>query len=64
VQFTVSPHLNSPFFKETTESVIKAFAETVTYPVYAIDDDTAVSVVAGSINVITEGTYKIFGSTE
>lgn len=64
VPFAVCPHLNSPFFKEPTEDDIKAFAETVPYPVYAIDDKTAISIVSGTVNVITEGTYKIFGGVE
>ncbi len=63
VPFTIFPHLNNPLFKEPTENDIKEFAKTAACPVYAIDDETAISVVSGEINVITEGTYKVFGGT-
>ena len=62
VLFTVCPHFNSPFFEEPTERNVGAFAETVQYPVYLIDDETAISVNSDRVKVISEGTYKAFNS--
>lgn len=60
VPFAVVPHLNSPDFKKARLGTIEEFAKTIKYPVYALDDNTAVTVVDGEIKVITEEGYKIF----
>ena len=50
------PHLNSPWFpgvrKETLESL-----ENLTTPLYALDDDSALKIVDGEIEVVGEGKY-------
>ena len=57
VPFAVIPHLNSDYFKHTKNEFIKLFADTVDYPVYALDDNSAIEVVGGSLRIITEGDY-------
>ncbi len=59
VDFLVVPHLNSPFFPITLESVAEAVKD-INLPLYAIDDDTAIKVVDGNIEVISEGKWKKF----
>ena len=60
VSFSVLPHLNSPFFKEPTKEAAKNFAQTLPYPLFAIDDQTAIRVRGDNIDFITEGEYLTF----
>jgi dipeptidase E len=60
VDFLVRPHLNSPHFPninlENMEKIAKELPETF----YVIDDNTAVKVVDGEVEVISEGEWKKF----
>lgn len=60
VPFTVLPHFGSPLFEQPTEDEVEALAKEIKYPIYAIDDNTAISVILDKIEVITEGDHKIF----
>jgi dipeptidase E len=59
VDFLVVPHMNSPHFPRAAE-LIDEVAQDSEIPLYAIDDQTAVKVVDGSIEVVTEGSWKKF----
>ena len=60
IDFYSIPHLNSPHFLKTREENIKKIAENLEKKVYALDDNSALSVVDGSVQVISEGDYLIF----
>ena len=60
VDMAFIPHLNSEHFPEARDEVAKQFAETVDYPVYALDDESALKIVDGKIEVISEGSYKVY----
>lgn len=60
VNFIIRPHLNSPYFPnvnlENLEKISKEFVDTF----YVIDDNTAIKVVDGEVDVISEGVWKKF----
>lgn len=60
--FHLRPHWNHPEHSASTEAWVEArIAErNVTDPVYLIDDQTALKVVDGEVEVISEGEYKIY----
>lgn len=59
VNFYTRPHFNSPEFpharKEYLEELAKEFSETI----YALDDNSALKVVDGKVEVISEGEYLL-----
>jgi dipeptidase E len=62
VNFYVTPHLNSPYFKnirKDNEDIKKAL-EGVSQKVYILDDNSAVKVVGGKDEIISEGEYLVF----
>lgn len=59
VDFLVVPHMNSPFFPRAAE-LIDEVARDIKTPLYAIDDQTAVTVVDGKVEVVSEGKWKKF----
>ncbi|MEV6288647.1 Type 1 glutamine amidotransferase-like domain-containing protein [Kribbella sp. NPDC051770] len=60
VDFTLYPHLNHPDMEDTTPANIEKWASGIPAPTYAIDDDTAIKVVDGTVEVISEGDWKLF----
>jgi dipeptidase E len=60
VDFLIRPHLNSPYFPNVNlknlEELSKEFSDTF----YAIDDNTAIKVVDGKMEIISEGVWKKF----
>ncbi|MFA7252669.1 MAG: Type 1 glutamine amidotransferase-like domain-containing protein [Candidatus Paceibacterota bacterium] len=59
VDFLVVPHMNSPFFPRAAE-LIDEVAKDIDTPLYAIDDQTAVKVVDGKIEVVSGGKWRRF----
>ncbi len=57
VDFYFLPHLNSPFFPNRMEEKAREVAKTLTRKIYALDDQSALKVVDGNIDVISEGKY-------
>lgn len=57
VDFLVVPHMNSPYFPRAAE-LIDEVAQDIEIPLYAIDDQTAVTVVDDKVEVVTEGKWK------
>lgn len=59
VEFHIKPHFNSLHFPELRgDKEISEEAKKVSEPVYAIDDETAISVIDGRIDIISEGKWK------
>lgn len=62
VDFTLVPHLDHEnFLPEHSLAVIEEWAAGVPVPTYAIDDQTAITVVDGAVQVVSEGHWKLFG---
>ncbi len=57
VDFHTRPHLNSEWFPNVRENILKEQAKELDEPVYAIDDQSAIQVVDNTIEVISEGTW-------
>ena len=57
VDFYFLPHLNSPHFSKRMEDNIRKAAEKYTRKMYALDDQSALKVVDGKVDVISEGRW-------
>jgi dipeptidase E len=62
VDFSIFPHLDHPNMPENTMADAEKWAATLSGPAYAIDDQTAISVVDGAVEVISEGHWKLFNA--
>jgi dipeptidase E len=62
VEFSIFPHLDHPELPENTMADAEKWAAGISGPAYAIDDATAIKVVDGTIEVISEGHWKLFDS--
>jgi dipeptidase E len=62
VDFSIFPHVDHPALPENTMAAAGRWAAGLPNPAYAIDDDTAISVVDGTVEVVSEGHWKLFGS--
>jgi len=60
VAFSMFPHLDHPKLPENTMADAERWAKGMSQPCYAIDDDTAIRVVDDSVDVISEGHWKLF----
>lgn len=60
VDFAIRPHLNADYFPMATMAMMERAATKLDYPLYAIDDATAIKVVDGEVEVITEGEWRLF----
>lgn len=58
VDFSIFPHLEHPDLTHNTMANAEKWAATIGCPSYAIDDETAIKVVDGTIEVISEGNWK------
>jgi dipeptidase E len=57
VGFSIFPHLDSP---DRTVADAEQWAAGIKGPAYAIDSQTAIKVTGGSVEVISEGRWKLF----
>jgi len=60
VDFSIFPHLDNPYLPENTIANAEKWAKGIGGPAYAIDDQTAIKVVNGAIEVVSEGHWKFF----
>ena len=61
VDFSIFPHLDHPDFSENSMAAAERWAASLGGPAYAIDDQTAIKVVGGAVDVVSEGNWKFFG---
>ena len=61
VDFSIFPHLDHPDFDGNTMACAEKWAAGLDGPSYAIDDQTAIKVVEGTVEVVSEGQWKFFG---
>lgn len=59
LDFALHPHLDHEWFPENTLSSLEKLADTIPVPSYMIDDATAIKVVDGIIEVVSEGHWKL-----
>lgn len=60
VDFVIRPHLHADYFPTITLDSMAQAAAKVAVPLYAFDDQTALKVVDGTVEVVSEGEYKLF----
>jgi dipeptidase E len=60
VDFSIFPHLDNEKFPENSMAGAEKWAEKLATPAYAIDDQTAIQVIDGAVEVISEGHWKLF----
>jgi dipeptidase E len=60
VDFAVIPHLEHPHHLDASLANAERWAARIPAPTYAIDDETAIAVVDGAIQVVSEGHWKLF----
>lgn len=60
VDFQIIPHLNSPSFEKMRKESLEIASREVKEPVYAIDDNSAISVDDGKVEIISEGDWCKF----
>jgi dipeptidase E len=60
VDFAIFPHLDHPELPENTMADAERWAAGMSVPGYAIDDETAIKVVDGTIDVVSEGSWRLF----
>ena len=60
VDFAIFPHLDHPAL-DNSMAEAERWSGTVPSHAYAIDDETAIRVVDGAVDVVTEGHWRYFG---
>jgi len=60
VDFAIFPHLDHPALPENTMADAERWAAGMSVPCYAIDDETAIQVVDSTVEVVSEGHWKLF----
>jgi dipeptidase E len=63
VDFAVIPHLDNVDHPDASMANAERWAAKLPVPTYAIDDQTALAVVGGVVEVVSEGTWRRFGVT-
>ena len=60
VDFSLFPHLEREDMPDTSLANIERWAAGIPVPAYAIDDQTAIKVTDGAVEVVSEGHWKLF----
>lgn len=60
VDFAVIPHFGHPDHPDASSTNAEKWAARIPAPTYAIDDETAIRVVDGIAQVVSEGQWKVF----
>ena len=61
VDFVIRPHFEADYFPQATLENVEKWAAKVDYPLYALDDQSALKVIDGKVDVISRGQWKLFG---
>jgi dipeptidase E len=62
VDFSIFPHLNNPGLPKNILPVAEQWSAGLGNPAYAIDDETAIKVVDGEVEVVSEGEWKLLAT--
>jgi dipeptidase E len=60
VGFSIFPHVDHPDLPENTMAEAERWAASLPNPAYAICDDTAIRVVDGAVDLVSEGHWRHF----
>jgi dipeptidase E len=60
VDFAVLPHMDAADHPESTAAMVDSMSRALPVPIYGIDDETGIKVVDGTVEVISEGHWKLF----
>jgi dipeptidase E len=60
VNFSLFPHLDNENMPDFSMAGAEEWAAGVPVPGYAIDDQTAIKVTDGTVEVVSEGHWKLF----
>ena len=60
VDFSMFPHLDHEDMPDNSMANAEKWAAGMSVPAYAIDDQTAIKVVDGTVEVVSEGHWKLF----
>jgi dipeptidase E len=63
VDFSIFPHLDHPAMPENSLAAARRWAAGLGHPAYAIDDETAIQVADGRVEVVSEGHWEHFALT-
>jgi dipeptidase E len=63
VDFSIFPHLDNPKLPDNTMAAAEKWAAGIGNPAYAIDDDTAIQVIDGAVEVVSGGHWRHFPSS-
>ncbi|MFD6176841.1 MULTISPECIES: Type 1 glutamine amidotransferase-like domain-containing protein [unclassified Isoptericola] len=58
VDFSIFPHLDHPMLPDNTLAAARRWAAGLGNAAYAVDDDTAITVVDGEVEVVSEGHWE------
>jgi dipeptidase E len=62
VDFSIFPHLDHELLPDNTLASAERWAAGLDCPAYAIDDETALRVIDGAVDVVSEGQWHRFGA--
>ncbi|MCC2630714.1 MAG: peptidase dipeptidase dipeptidase [Candidatus Paceibacter sp.] len=62
VDFYLRPHLNSPYFTKIRKEYLEELAQEISEVIYALDDNSALKVVAGKVEIVSEGECLVFNN--
>jgi dipeptidase E len=62
VDFSIFPHVDHELLPENTMAAAEKWAAELAVPAYAIDDETAIRVSDGTVDVVSDGHWKQFTS--
>lgn len=63
VDFALIPHLDNPDHPDASLANAEKWAAKLPVPAYAIDDHTALAVTDSVVDVVSEGTWRLFSPT-
>jgi len=63
VDFSIFPHVDHPNLPENRMADAERWAAALSNPAYAIDDQTAIKVIDGNHEIVTEGHWRLLTSS-
>ena len=60
VDFALRVHLDREGFEDSSMANVEKWATEIPVPTYAIDDESAIKVIDGTVEVVSEGRWKLF----
>lgn len=61
VDFSIFPHLDNPDLPSNTMAAAERWAAGIAGPAYALDDQSAIKVTGGTVEVVSEGRWRLLG---